>query len=93
VGRGETRTDLPRDLRGSLRRKTPDAAYDGGKILAVHVFHRQKECSLRFANVENAANVGMRDLACGADLGVKPCERGRILGERLGKKFDGHNLT
>ncbi len=93
VGRGEARADLPRDLRGFVRRKPADAADHRSEIFSIDILHCQEKSSVGVPDVKHAADVGMRDLPRGAHFRVKPRERSGILGERLGKKFQCDDLA
>jgi len=59
---------LPRDLDRPLLREAADALQQGGEILAVDVFHREKRSAVGVANVVRAADVAVRDRAGDADL-------------------------
>ena len=89
----KARANLPGNFRGFIGREAADAADDGGKIFPIHVLHRQKQDSIRFADVEHAAHVGMRDLPRDPDLGVKTGQRGSVLRKLFREKFDGDNLS
>ena len=87
VGRGQTGTDLPRDFRGLVWRNPTNPADHRSKIFAINILHGQEESSVGFADVEHAADVGMRNLPGRAYFSVKPRERRGILGKRIGKKL------
>jgi hypothetical protein len=55
--------------------------------------HRQKKNSVRLANVEDAANVRMGNLAGVADLGMQTRERCGVPGQLFGKKLHGDDLA
>ena len=59
VSRRQPGANLACDFRSLVRREPPDAAHHGSEVLTVHVFHRQEQCAVRFANIKNAANVRM----------------------------------
>src|SRR2546429_9803403 len=59
VSRRQPGANLACDFRSLVRREPPDAAHHGSEVLTVHVFHRQEQCAVRFANITNAANVRM----------------------------------
>jgi hypothetical protein len=63
------------------------------RILAVHIFHGQKEVPIGFADIENTADVGMRNLARGMYFGMKARERRCVLRKSYGQKLDGDDLT
>ena len=90
---GQTRADLARDLGSLVRGKPADSADDRSEIFAIDILHCQEECSVGFTDVKHAADIGVRDLPRGAYFGMKPGERGGILGEDFGKKFQCHHLA
>jgi len=59
VRRGQPRARLPRHLEGAVLRKAADAAEQRREILAVHLLHRQERVAFEFADVGDAAHVGM----------------------------------
>ena len=71
VRRGEAGADLARDLEAALLREAADAPEQRREILAVHVLHRQERVPVDLADVVDAADVGMRDLARHAHFGVE----------------------
>ena len=48
------------------------------EILAVDVLHRDERAAIDFADVVDAADVGMRDLAGDADFGMEACQQGFV---------------
>ncbi len=81
---GQTRADLARDL-GSLVRGMPaDSADDRSEVFAIDRLHCQEERSVGFTDVKHASDIQMRDLPGGGYFGMKPGERGGILGEDFG---------
>ena len=89
----KTRANLPRDLRGLIRRKPTDSADDRGEIFSIDILHRQKKGSIGFADVKHAADVGVRDLPGGSHFGMKSCQRSGILSKRFRQKLQRHDLT
>ena len=81
VRRAEARAHLARDLDRLVGRKPPDAPQQRGQVLAVDVLHREEVPSLDLADVVDAADVGVRDAAGVADLGVEAVDPGRLRGE------------
>ena len=63
------------------------------QVLAVHVFHGDERHALDLADVVNAADVGMRDLARHAHLAVEAFEQPLVLGGLLGQEFQRHRLA
>jgi hypothetical protein len=88
----EASTNLAGDFDRFVGRKSADAADDRGKIFSVDVLHGEKRRAVGIADIENAADVGMGDLASDANFGMKSSEGGGVLGEDLGKKLDGDKL-
>ena len=74
VRRGEPGAELARDLERLVRRQPADAPQQRGEVLAVHVLHREEVLAVDLADVVDAADVGMRDLARDAHLGVEALE-------------------
>ena len=56
------------------------------EILAIHVLHRKERGAVHFADVVNAADVGMRDLARDAHFVVEASER-VLVGGMAGRNF------
>ncbi len=84
VGRGQTETELPGDLdRLALGRRAQPPQHVG-QVLAVDVLHRQEDVPVDLADVVDAADVGMRDLARGAHLATDPLQCGRLGRQRFG---------
>ena len=81
VRRGEARAHLARDLDRLVLGKPPDAAQERGQILAVDVLHGEEVPPLDLADVVDAADVGVRDAARVAHLGVEALDPGRLRGE------------
>ncbi len=92
VSGGEASANLARDFGGFVGREPADAADDGGEILAVDILHGEKRRAVGIADIEDAANVGMGNLASDANFGMKSRESGGVLREALGKKLDGDEL-
>ena len=63
-----------RDLERLVRREPADALQERGEVLAVHVLHREEVLAVDLADVVDAADVGVRDLARDAHLGVEALE-------------------
>ena len=63
VGRGQTGAELPRDLHRLVLRQAADAAQQRRQVLAVDVLHREEVLAVDLADVVDAADVGVGDLA------------------------------
>ena len=73
--------------------QTPDPFQERRQVFAVDVFHREKVTAFDFADVVDAADVGMRHLPGDAHLGEKPLAPDGIVGKRFGQKLQGHRLA
>ena len=60
---GKSRAELARDLDGFVLRQPPDAAEQRSQILAIDILHREERLAVHFADIVNAAHIGVRDLA------------------------------
>ena len=81
VRRRQARAELPRDLDGLVFRQPADAAQQRRQILAVHVLHREevrRAVRRRSTDVEDAADVRMRDAQRQADFVEEPLEPIRV---------------
>ena len=79
VGRRKAGADLPGDFRGFVGRKAADTANDRSKVFSVHIFHREKRDAVHIPDIEDAADVRMRNLTRYAHFGMKAGQRRRIL--------------
>ena len=68
VGRRETGAELARSAPPCPRGRPADAAQQRGQVLAVDVLHREVVLAVDFADVVDAADVGVGDLARDAHL-------------------------
>ena len=55
--------NLPGNLKSFFTGRTAHPSQDRGKIFAVDVFHGEEVLSVEMTDVEDAADIGMRDLA------------------------------
>ena len=69
-----------------------DAAQQASQIFAIHVFHRKEHLAVDFAEIVNAADVGMRNLARDADFVAEARQSGFIAGHACGQKFERDRL-
>ena len=65
---GESGAELARDLERLVAGQPADAPQQRAQVFAIHVFHREEVQPFDFAEVVDAADVGMRDLPGDADL-------------------------
>ena len=70
-----------------------DPLQERRKVFAINVFHREKVTAFDFADVVDAADVGMGHLPGDAHLGEKPLAPDGIVGKRFGQKLQGHRLA
>src|SRR5215469_12682103 len=90
---GQASANLARNFDCLVLRQFSEAPHGRSKVFAVHILHSEKGNAVGGANVEDATDVGMGNLAGDADFGVKPRKGGRILSERLRQKLDGDDLA
>ena len=74
----EARAELPRDLDRLVFRQPADAPQQRRQVFAVHVLHRQEVAPVDLADVEDAADVRMRDAQRHAHFVEEPLEPIRI---------------
>src|SRR5581483_4156491 len=70
----------------------PDAPQERAKVLAIDVLHREKDQTVSFADVVNAADVRMGNSARNANFIVKSFERDRILCSSFGQELQCNRL-
>ena len=78
VRRAEPRAHLARDVDRLVRRQPADPPQQRGQVLAVDILHREEVPSLDLADVVDTADVGVRDAARVAHLGVEAIDEGRL---------------
>src|ERR1043166_1641433 len=71
VRRGEARAEAAGGIDGFVGGEAADAGEQAGEIFPIDVFHRDERHALDFADIVNAADVGVRDEARDADLAVE----------------------
>ena len=76
VRRRKTRAQLPPDVDDLLRRQAADAAQQRREIFAADQLHGEKDHALGFADVEDAADSRVGDLAREPHLAEDPLARG-----------------
>ncbi len=89
----ETRAQLPRDFVRLGRREVADPPQQRRQILAIHELHGQELLTLDFADIVNAAHVGVRHVTRVPHLGVKPFEQARRLRESSRQELERHRLS
>ena len=90
---GDARAQLARELRGFVGGKTPDAAQQAAQILAVDVLHRKIRLAVHLADVVNAADVLMRNLARDANLVVETGQQVHVVPGRFREKLQRDRLA
>ena len=93
VGGGETGAELARDLQGLVAGQPADAPQQRAEVLAIDVLHGEEIQPFDFAEIVDAADVGVRHLARDADLVAESLERRLMVRDRLGQKFERHRLV
>ena len=63
------------------------------QILAIHILHGDERHALGLADVVDAADIGMRDLAGDADFAVKALQQVLVLRGFLGQELQRHGLA
>ena len=81
------------DLYRLIVRQPADAAHQRSEIFAIHKFQGNEVQAVRFADVVNAAEVRMRQLARDADLVVKACHRARTRSGGFGQELERNLLV
>jgi len=106
VSGGEAGAELTGDVESFVGGDAADAAEEGGEVFAIDEFHGEEGMGSggggglkgqsgggNFAQVEDAADIGVRNLAGEADFASEAGERVGIAGERGGKKFKSDGLA
>ncbi len=93
VRRGQSLTELPRDLDRLVARKPADAAQQRRKVLPVDVLHREEYLPGDLADVVHTAHVGMRDQARDPHLVEQPRQQLTLAFEILGQELQRHRLS
>ncbi|HEV7428635.1 MAG TPA: hypothetical protein VGQ46_19945 [Thermoanaerobaculia bacterium] len=90
---GEAGGKSARDLDGLVMREPADALEQARKVFAVDLLHGHEMRAVPFADVVDAADVGMRDLPPEADFLVEQIELREIVRERGGEELQRHLLA
>ena len=88
VRRRQPRAQFAGDLDTLVGGKAADPANQRRQILPVHVFHRKEHLAFDLAEIVNAADVGMRNLARDANFVAEARQSGFIAGDALGQKLE-----
>jgi len=92
VRRRDSRAKLTGDVDRLVLGESADAAQQSRQILSIDILHANKGNTVGFSDVENAADVGVGDLASNANFAVKAGERGSVLHQLLRQELQGHVL-
>ena len=93
MSRGEARAKLARNFNSFVLRKPADAAKQRRQIFPIDILHREKRLALDFADIVDAANVGMRDATRDSDLVAKAFEQRFVMGRGIGQELEGDRLS
>ena len=92
VRRRDARGQLPGELDRLVLRNPADAAEQRRQILAVDILHRQEAPAVGVAEVVEADDVLVRDLAGDAQLVVELRQPGIVGGDAGGQELQRHRL-
>src|SRR4029077_13405355 len=93
VGGGETGAELARNLQALVGGQPANAPEQGGQVFSIHVFHSEKNAAIGFTDVEDPADVGMRDLAGKTHFGVKALQSIFVAGKRYRQELERNGLA
>ena len=93
VGGGEAGAELARGFDGLIAGQAADAQEQRGEVLAIHVLHGDERHALDFADVVDAADVGVGDQAGDADFAVEALQQALIARGFLGQEFERDGLA
>jgi hypothetical protein len=93
VGGGESGAEFAGGFEGLVGGEAADAGEEAGEVLAVHVLHGDKGRAFDFADVVDAADVGVGDEAGDADFAVEAFEEALVAAGFLGEEFEGDGLA
>ena len=93
MGGSQTRAELPRQFERLVRWQSSNAPQKRGKILAVHVLHREEVLAVRLADVVDTAHVRMGHLARDADFVLEARQAVRAVDHVFGQELESHRLT
>ena len=85
---GEAGANLSRKLQRLVLRQSTDAPQQRRQFFALDEFHRKKMAAIDLADVVNAADILMRNLARHAHLAMKARERGGVTQQMIGEKLE-----
>ena len=82
-----------RGFKSFVAGQSADAAQQGSEVLAIDVLHGEEMLAVHLADVVDATNIGMRDLAGVAHFSMKSGESRGIFLERGGKKLQRYDIA
>ena len=85
--------ELARRLDGLVGGQPSDAQEQGSEVFAVHVLHGDERHAFDFADVVDAADVGMRHQARHADFAVEALQQALIARRLFGQELQGDGLS
>ena len=93
VRRCQAGAELARRFQGLIGGQPADAQQQVGEVFAVHVFHGNERHAFDFADIVDAAHVGVRDLAGDAHFTVEALQQTGVGRGFRGQEFEGHRLA
>ena len=90
---GEAGAQFARRFEGLVGGQPADAQQQRRQVFAVHVFHGDERHAFDLADVVDAADVGVRDLARHAHLAVEALQQTRVRGRFRRQEFQRHRLA
>ena len=92
VCRRKSGANLPRNFQRFVRGQAADAPHQRRHILAIHKFHGQECLPISLADIEDATDVGMRNLPRHAHFAPKTRQSFFIPRQRFRQKFQRDGL-
>src|SRR6516225_10688131 len=83
----EPDADFAGDLKGLVGGQASDPGQQRSQVLAIHVLHGYEGRAFGFADVVDAADVGMRDLARNTDFTMEALQQALVAGGLFGQEF------
>ena len=93
VGGSQTSAELAGDLERLVAGQPADAPQQRAEVLAIEVLHGEEIKPLHFAQIVDAADIGVRHLARDANLVTESLKRPLVVGDGLGQKLERDRLV